>query len=211
MMKKISSLGLLCLMAVSNISIAYAATAPASPGLSPAVGNESMNYEAKPNSKIEDSFSIQNMGEESGTFEIFIAAPKAGEYDITPWITLSEKNVTMAPGDKKNINFSVAIPENATKEKTYEALISAKAVPLADKKTKAAKGDTTGANIKITSSVSSRLTVKVTDNPTPVEAKSADKDQSPSNSVNGIELNKILLLVVAALIISIGYLLYRRK
>lgn len=215
-MKKIFSIALLTIMSVTFIAVANAQS-DVIPGLMRSSSNTSMKYEAKPGSTIEDSFGIQNLGEKKGGIEVYVVDSDETEKkkndtqtSIGLWTTISEKITTVEPKEKKEIPFKIAIPADATIGKVYTGMIYAVAADtdIAD------NGDSknsksTGGKVKVTSTVSIKISVLVTDTPKVIAGINKASSDTPQN--NGIGLDKILLLIVAALIISIGYLLYRKK
>lgn len=222
-MKKIFSLMLLSLTSVMFVTVAYAQFG-ANVGISPSSKNESMNYEAKPGTAVDDSFMVENIGTKVGNFEIYVVdldEAKKVEKDYTPpklqaetqtgiglWTRVSERYVTLDPGERKVITFSIVIPSDTPKEKVYRGSIIATLAPVvADQKTKVMASDATGGNITISSNVATNMSVKVTDNPTVLLAAETANDV-PVNETNRVPL---YLFLAAILIISIGYFFYRKK
>lgn len=222
-MKKVINLILISLLSVISLAVVHAAGPNI--GISPSANNELMSYELKPGTKMEDTFTLQNMGDEKGAFEVYVVdldEAKKVEKDYIPpkspsepqtgvglWTTLDKRNVTLEPGEKQPINFSITIPEKTPKEKVYKGTIIAKVSPIIDdKKAKSiVASDRTGGTITITSQASTNLTVKVTDNPTSANDVQIEADSSVPNS----STKNIIFVLAALLILSIGYLLYRKK
>lgn len=225
-MKKIFSFALVSLLSTMSLAVAYAAGPNI--GISPSAANELMSYELKPGTKMEDSFTLQNMGDKKGTFEVYVVdldETKKVEKEYTPskllsetqtgvglWTVLSERYVTLEPGQKRPVTFFINVPANTPKEKVYKGSIIARISPVAaDPKVKSVASNKTGGTITITSQVSTKLTVKVTDNPASANSDQAATADAADGDLPDNGMKNVAVLLVVLLIISIGYLFYRKK
>ncbi len=210
-MKRIFSLALITFVSTMSFVAVFAKSEP-SVGLSPSPDNQAMSYEAKPGASLEDQFFVQNLGSQKADFEVYFAdlegVDSSAALGFKSWASLSDRYVTLDPGQIRPVKFFVNIPADAAKEKVYKGKVVARLQPAANqKKVKALGADKAGGNIAITSEVAMVVSLKVTDNP---GIKNADASQSTAGSLDGTMRNAAILLVVL-LVISLGYLFYRKK
>ena len=131
------------LLVLSMLVIPVAADAGGSAGIQfqifPGAGNDSniFVFDLTPGERIVNSVNISNSGEEEVAIRLFAASaatasaggvvvPEATTRDsgLASWITIKEERVIIGPGDAVEVEFSVAVPANASAGKHAAALVA---------------------------------------------------------------------------------------
>ncbi len=214
------------------LSLVFSAVALADSGafsVSPTRGISSwLLYEMKPGDVMEDSVVLRNQDIKVQTYKLFAVDEQAKDASdksegfslvnsdseqksIGKWVIISEKMVTLQPGENRKVSFSLKLPSDVTKEITYSgAIVMAAIAGTANNEV-----PTDSKNLSIATQVGLRMYVKATDNPQLTEttqpAPDVIRNVSNENNTNETPILPYILAGAGIIIIVLTYKLMKKS
>lgn len=192
--------------------------------IGPARGSSSwLLYELEPGDSIEDAVVVRNIGKVEQSYVLYgVDAREEGasflpesekneQTMVGKWIFIPESKVTLAPGESKNVAFTLTMSPEAEKGKTYTGAIVLAPVTEA---TDTDGNNNESATIQIQTRIAVRLYVKATENPqlTATTGASNSQEGTTSESSTGFSQSYIALLaVLVVVILGIIFYFFNRK
>lgn len=184
-------------------------------------------YEIKPGEAYTDTVKISNLGSQDQEYRLFVSDrvenkdPASEAFLLTSedseqkylgkWLSLREKSVMLKAGETRKVEFTVLAPQDAEKEKTYVGGITM--VPVIRRID--LPGSDNKQTLNLATQVSARVYVKVTDNPqlTLTTTPEPVSETAPASSSSGMSASTmvIIALQILAILLLLGYVIYRKR
>lgn len=183
-MKKTHKLLIGALSLIGFQSITFAFNFTALPAVPNKIDGKYFNFELKPGDTVKESLFVQNDSDKESNYKIDAVdtiptkdgkigfnLPNLPQNEIGKWATISEREITLKPGEKKTIEFTLAIPtDQAMGDYTGGITVTTKADSQKDVDGKVTIG--------IDQRYAIKTFVKVTDNPKPIEKVGTNETRS---------------------------------
>jgi len=165
MKKIVTTIGLVTLLALMGSTAAYAETGDFTvyPTYMHGDNKNWILLDAHQGTTHNDFITVENLTDEPQTIQLQVKEAKEENGTYLPiedkeyeavglWTELSEKTLTLMPFEKRTVETTIKIPENAEKKEHMATIL-------------ASKSETNAENIKITTRIGVRMYVSVDDNP----------------------------------------------